>query len=292
MKILTVHNRYRYRGGEDESREAEDELLAARGHEIRQIIFDNVSINFSNALRVGIQATWSHSAYLRIRDYIRTWRPDVLDVHNFFPLASPSVYYASRRMGVPVVQTLHNYRILCPGANFFRNGSVCEDCTGRIFAWPGILHGCYRDSALQTTAVALMTGVHRGIGTWNKQVDLFFVLSEFARRKFMQAGFPEERLVVKPNFVVDPGAPGSGGNEYLFVGRLSSEKGISTQLRAIKAVSSPQARFRIIGDGPLESAVRQAALEDSRIDYRGRLPLPQVMEAMANARGSRTVGML
>src|SRR5471030_3239791 len=121
MKILTVHNRYRYRGGEDESREAEDTLLAERGHEIRQVVFDNSQINPLNALKVGLQATWSHASYVRVRDYIRVWRPDVLDVHNFFPLVSPSVYYAARSLGIPVVQTLHNYRLLCPGANFYRN---------------------------------------------------------------------------------------------------------------------------------------------------------------------------
>jgi hypothetical protein len=140
MKILTVHNRYKYRGGEDESREAEDTLLAERGHEVRQIVFDNAQINRRNALSVGIQATWSHKSYVRIRDYITEWRPDVLDVHNFFPLASPSVYYAARSQNIPVVQTLHNYRLLCPGANFYRNGAICEDCAGRTLPWPGILH--------------------------------------------------------------------------------------------------------------------------------------------------------
>jgi glycosyltransferase involved in cell wall biosynthesis len=241
VKILTVHNRYKYRGGEDESREAEDALLAEHGHEIRQVVFDNAIINSGNALKVGLQATWSHSAYVRIRDYIAQWRPDVLDVHNFFPLASPSVYYAAKRSGVPVVQTLHNYRILCPGANFFRAGAVCEDCIGQPFPWPGIVHSCYRGSAMQTGAVALMTTVHRALGTFLKQVDLFLVLSEFARQKFLASGFPPDKLVVKPNFVVDPGFVGQGGTDYLYVGRLSPEKGIDTFLRAIEKVQSPSA---------------------------------------------------
>lgn len=284
MKILTVHNRYKYRGGEDESREAEDALLARNGHEIRQIVFDNARINSANAFSVGLQATWSHASYKRIRDYITDWRPDVLDVHNFFPLASPSVYYAAKRQGVPVVQTLHNYRIICPGANFYRDGKVCEDCTSHLFPWPGVLHRCYRGSALQTSAVALMSTVHRAMGTWLKQVDLFFVLSEFSRRKFVENGFPASRLVVKPNFVVDPGAPGPGGDEYVYAGRLSPEKGINTLLQAIALSRSPAARFRIIGDGPLQSAVQEAALRDPRLTYQGRISLPEVMHAMARAR--------
>jgi glycosyltransferase involved in cell wall biosynthesis len=137
---------------------------------------------------------------------------------------------------------------------------------------------------LQTSAVALMSAVHKRLGTWTKQVDLFFVLSEFSRGKFVEAGFPAERLVVKPNFVLNAGAPGPGGEEYLFVGRLSPEKGIHTLLRGIAAVRSPEARFRIIGDGPMESEVRQAAAVDPRIQYDGRRPLAEVMRVMASAR--------
>jgi glycosyltransferase involved in cell wall biosynthesis len=284
MKILTIHNRYKYRGGEDESREAEDTLLAAKGNEIRQILFDNAQINARNALKVGLQATWSHQSYVRVRDYIKHWRPDILDVHNFFPLASPSVYYAARRLGVPVVQTLHNYRILCPGANFYRNGAVCEDCTGRLFPWPGIVHQCYRGSALQTSAVALMTASHRLMRTWDRTVSFFFVLSEFAKRKFVENGIAESKIVVKPNFVVDPGQTGGGGDEFLYAGRLSPEKGIRTLLRGIAGTRSPNARFRIVGDGPLEPEVREAAFKDARITYDGRLPLARVMDLMAGSR--------
>lgn len=284
MKILTVHNRYKFRGGEDESREAEDALLADQGHEIRQLVFDNAQINAWNAIRVGVQATWSQKSYLMLRDYIRAWPPDILDVHNFFPLASPSVYYAARSLGVPVVQTLHNYRILCPGANFYRNGAVCEDCVGRTLPWPGILHSCYRGSAAQTGAVAMMIATHRLLRTWQKTVSAYFVLSEFSKRKFAENGFPEAKMVVKPNFIVDPGEVGPGGDAFLYAGRLSPEKGIRTLLRGIAATRSPDARFRIVGDGPLEPAVREAALQDSRIDYSGRLPLNRVMDLMASSR--------
>ncbi len=284
MKILTVHNRYKFRGGEDESREAEDTLLAANGHEIRQIVFNNARITSANALAVGLQATWSQSSYNRISHYITDWRPDVLDVHNFFPLASPSVYYAARRHGVPVVQTLHNYRILCPGANFYRDGKICEDCTHQLFPWPGILHRCYRGSALQSGAVALMSTVHRTLRTWLRKVDLFFVLSELTRRKFAENGFPAEKLVVKPNFVVDPGATGPGGDYFLYAGRLSPEKGIQTLLGAIALSHSKSAKFLIVGDGPLQPAVQEAALNDPRITYRGRIPLAEVMHTMGAAR--------
>lgn len=284
MKILTVHNRYKYRGGEDESREAEDALLTRNGHEIRQIVFDNAQIDSRNAFKTGLQATWSPSSYTRIRESIKLWRPDILDVHNFFPLCSPSVYYAARRLGVPVAQTLHNYRLLCPGANFYRNGTACEDCANRLVPWPGVLHACYRGSTLETGAVAMMLTAHKLMRTWSRMVSVYFVPSEFAKRKFVENGLPESLMVVKPNFVADPGGPGNGGDKFLYAGRLSPEKGISTLLSAIARSQSPEARFQIVGDGPLESAVREACLRDKRISYLGRLALHDVLAEMANSR--------
>ena len=141
-----------------------------------------------------------------------------------------------------------------------------------------------RDSALQTSAVALMTASHRLLRTWEKTVLVFFVLSAFAKRKFVENGFPHPKMVVKPNFVVDPGEAGGAGDEFLYAGRLSPEKGIRTLLRGIAATRSPHAKFRIVGDGPLQPEVREAALQDARITYDGRLPLARVMALMANSR--------
>src|ERR1700722_791177 len=161
MNILTIHNKYRMRRGEDESREAEDLILTEKGHTVRQLIFDNKVISLSNRLTVGLRASWNQASYRMVEAELKKWRPDVVDIHNFFPLGSPSVHWAARKLGVPVVQTLHNYRLLCPGATIYRNGSVCEDSTSHHVPWPGVLHRCYRGSALQTGAVALMVSVHR-----------------------------------------------------------------------------------------------------------------------------------
>ena len=143
MKILTVHNKYKIRGGEDESRESEDALLSARGHIVRELVYDNTGINGLNVIQAGFRATWSHTAYRDVQREIKAWRPDILDVHNFFPLASPSVHYAARDCGIPVVQTLHNFRLLCPAGIFFRNGNVCVDCVGHRFPIPAVVRGCY-----------------------------------------------------------------------------------------------------------------------------------------------------
>lgn len=211
MKILTIHNKYKIRGGEDESREGDDRLLAEHGHEIKEIVFDNSVISPFSKWGVGLSAPWNHVSYRRIETELKKWRPDIVDIQNFFPLASPSVHWAARKLGLPVVQTLHNYRLLCPGATFYRDGRVCEDCVGWKLPVPGILHGCYRGSRVQTAAVATMIGTHRIARTWQRKVSLFIAVSEFTKRKFVESGFSETRIFVKPNSVLSTGRPGTGG---------------------------------------------------------------------------------
>src|SRR5205814_1104988 len=164
---------------------------------------------------------------------IRAQRPRVAHFHNTFPLISPAAYYAARAEGVGVVQTLHNFRLLCPNALFFRDGKVCEDCLGRPVAWPGVVHGCYRGSRAASAATAVMTAAHRALGTWRTAVDVYVALTEFSRQKFIAGGLPAEKIAVKANFVYPDPGPGAGAGGYaVFVGRLSAEKGVETLLAA------------------------------------------------------------
>ncbi len=283
MRILTIHNKYKIRGGEDESREAEDRLLIERGHEIREFVFDNDVISPANVWFTGMQATWSRSAHISVRSELTKWRPDIVDIHNFFPLASPSVHYAARELGIPVVQTLHNFRLLCPGATFYRRGQVCEDCVGSKLPWPSVAHGCYRGSRLQTAAVALMVASHRIAHTWQRKVSLFIAVSDHAKGKFVESGFPASRIFVKPNFVHAPGPPGAGGNHFLYVGRLTVEKGVRTLLSAMDFTDST-VRVKIVGQGPLEADVRAAAERNPRIEYLGVLRQREVLDLMGDSK--------
>lgn len=283
MRILTVHNKYQIRGGEDESREAEDRLLRSCGHEVKELLFDNSVISNQSKWGVGIRASWNEAAYRTLERELEGWRPHVIDIHNFFPLASPAVHWAARKHGIPVVQTLHNYRLLCPGATFYREGQICEDCCQWKFPMPSIIHGCYRDSKIQTAAVALMVGTHRLAGTWQKKVSVFVAVSEFAKRKFVDGGFPESKLVVKPNFVDSPGPPGNGGPNFFCAARLTVEKGIRTLLRAMD-LTGAQVKLDIAGQGPLESEVREAAARNPRIRYLGVLQHRELLELMGCAK--------
>ncbi|MDI3340501.1 MAG: glycosyltransferase family 4 protein [Sphaerobacter sp.] len=288
MRILIVHNRYQQPGGEDAVVAAEAALLEGRGHTVARLVFDNRAIPARPspvaAAQLAVGTTWSRHGARAVRQAIRQHRPDIVHLHNTFPLISPAACYAARAEGVPVVQTLHNFRPICPAATLYRAGAVCEDCLGRVFPWPGVAHRCYRGSSAQTTAVAAMIGLHRLLGTWRYRVDRYIALSQVARDRFIAAGFPPERIVIKPNFVApDPGERRAPGSFFLFVGRLTVEKGVETLLRAW-IEHGRQEPLHIVGDGPLAPQVAAAARVSPAIRYLGRLERPEVLEQMRQAR--------
>ncbi|MBW4665685.1 MAG: glycosyltransferase family 4 protein [Chroococcus sp. CMT-3BRIN-NPC107] len=283
MRILSVHNRYQIRGGEDESREAEEKLLQQKGHGVETYEENNDRIADLGAISTAIKTVWSTEAYNTLRHRLKEQVYDLVHVQNFFPLISPSVHYAAKAEGVPVIQTLRNYRLLCPNGFFFRDDRVCEDCLGKFVPWPAVLHSCYRDSRAASGVLATMLTTHRILPTWNQMVDKYITLSEFARDKFVQAGFPQEKIAVKPNFVDPDPSIGEGKGGYaLYVGRLSPEKGISTLLSAWQKLGK-RVPLKIVGEGLLAPQVAAAVSLDPAIEWLGRKPLPEVYELIGNA---------
>lgn len=283
MRILSVHNRYQIRGGEDGSREAEERLLRELGHQVDVYEEHNQKVETLGKIRLASKTIWSVETYQALKSLFSEQTYDVVHVQNFFPLISPSVYYAARAKGIPVVQTLRNYRLLCPNAQFFRNGGVCEDCLGKFVPIPGIIHSCYRGDRAATTAVAAMLTVHRTLGTWTKLVDRYIALTEFARDKFIQGGLPASKIVVKPNFVHPAPEVGEGRGGYaLFVGRLSPEKGLDTLLKAWERLGN-KITLKIVGEGPLTQQVVQAVSQISGIEYLGHKPVTEVYKLMGEA---------
>jgi glycosyltransferase involved in cell wall biosynthesis len=210
-------------------------------------------------------------------------QPAVAHFHNTFHRVSPSGYWAARAASVPVVQTLRNYRIVCCNAQLFRQGAPCEDCIGKRIPWQGVVRGCYRRSVAASLAVATVTTLHRATGTWTNCIDVYVAPSEFVRSKFIEAGFPASKIVVKPNFVhPDPGVGLGEGGFALFAGRLSAEKGVHTLLDAWRQLGK-DVPLRIVGDGPLADEVRAAA-RHSHIEWLGRRPTAEVYELMGKAR--------
>jgi glycosyltransferase involved in cell wall biosynthesis len=254
LKIIMVHNAYQQRGGEDAVVRAEASLLEANGQAVVPYERHNDELRDRGALgrlEAGIETVWSSRSFREMRELIRREKPDVVHFHNTFPLISPSAYYACAQSGVPVVQTLHNFRLACPAAKFLRDGRVCEACLGRVVAWPGAVHGCYRGSRAASATVATMLAVHQALRTWQKKVDVYIALSEFTRQKFIESGLPADRVVVKPNFVAGDLAPKTQPGDYvLFVGRLSEEKGPQLLLSAWNGMKA-RIPLHIAGDGPL-----------------------------------------
>jgi glycosyltransferase involved in cell wall biosynthesis len=282
MNILRVHNFYKQAGGEDYVHATEVEMLRSFGHKVLQLHLHNEQIR--NGIIAFFSSIWSINGYRLIKNSIKTFRPDIVHIDNFFPLFSPSIYYACKQAGVPVVQTIHNYRLICPGALFLLKGAICERCLGKKFPWPSVINRCYRNSLPGSMAIALMIFVHWTIGTWTKKVDRYIVLSQLAKSKFKRAGFPISKFSVKPNFVnPDPGAGNGAGSFFIYVGRLTKEKGIDILLEAWSILKEP-VELIIMGDGPDAEKVKNAAQKDSRIKYWGLCDRKKVLDTIGRAR--------
>jgi len=281
--VVAVHNYYQQPGGEDQIFAAEGRLLEAHGHRVLRYTTHNDLVRGMNPLALAWRTIWNGKVYRELRELLREERPDVVHFHNTFPLISPAAYYAAKAEGVPVVQRLPNYRLLCPNALFLCDGQVCEDCLGKPIPWPGVIRRCYRQSLGATAAVAAMLAFHHAMRTWTRKVDLYIALTEFGRDKFVQGGLPADRIVVKPNFLLhDPGQADGCGKYALFVGRLSPEKGLGTLLMAWERLGG-DVPLKIAGDGPLVSKVTEAAGRLPGVEYLGRASKEEVLALMKDA---------
>lgn len=288
MKILRVHNHYQQSGGESAVHSAECDLLEGAGFDVIRYERHNDEWDAGDLLDTvsrGVQTIWSWDTHRELTALLACERPDVAHFTNTFPLVSPSAFDACQQAGVPVVHSLHNYRLLCPGANLLRDGRVCEECIDHSLA-RSVRHGCYRGSRAATGLVAAGLAAHRVAGTFSRKVDAYLALTDFARHTFIRGGLPAGRIHVKPNFVApDPGERGEVGDYALFVGRLSEEKGLRTLLDAWRRLESTIA-LRIAGDGPLASEIDREIRGSlrGRVWRLGALPRSELIEAIHNAR--------
>ncbi|MDC8786687.1 glycosyltransferase [Roseateles koreensis] len=276
MRILLLHNHYRFPGGEDAVVNDELNLLLEHGHDVDIIERTNESIHDHSAWAAGLSAVWSRGSYHEVEHAIKKFRPDIVHAHNTFPLISPSAYWAATSLGIPVVQTLHNFRNICANALMLRDGKTCEQCIGKI-PWRGVVHKCYRNSGLQSLSLVSMLTLHQVIGSYKNKINTYIALNEYCRQKFVAGGLPGDRIVVKPNFSTDPGEfPIENRSGFLYVGRLSEEKGLHT---LIKAANASQQRITVIGDGPLVHEARKCQM----LDVRGHCDRATVLALMARA---------
>ncbi|MCF4127577.1 glycosyltransferase family 4 protein [Methylobacterium sp. SyP6R] len=277
LRILLAHNRYQVRGGEDAAVSRDLAALERAGCAVEAVFLDNEAIDSGLArLRAAAAATHAPDGIARVMAAARRFGPDVVHVHNFFPLLSPGIHAAARAAGCATVQTLHNYRLICANAFLMRDGAPCELCvTGSPYR--AVRFACYRGSRVGSLAVARMIDRHRRAGTWERDVDRFIALTPFARERFVAAGFPAEKIRIRPNGLPDPGPPADGPRRnLLYVGRLSPEKGVTVLAEAAALAGM---RVTVIGEGPLAGALAG----HPALDLRGALPPDAVQAAMARA---------
>jgi glycosyltransferase involved in cell wall biosynthesis len=288
MKILLAHNLYQQRGGEETVFEQEKNLLERGGHQVQTYCRSNDEAGqYSGFAKLGLarQTIWSDRTFDEVSALLRRDRPDVVHVHNTFVMISPSIYWACDQAGIPVVQTLHNYRLFCPNGYFLRDGGICEDCV-QYSLWHSVQHACYRQSRLQSAAVAATLAWHRRKGTWRDRITTYIALTEFARAKFISAGLPAEKVVVKPNFVdPDPGVRSGNGEFACFVGRIVPEKGIATLLRAWELVPR-DIPLVVCGDGPMLEQAKATAQQRglANVQFAGRLTRAATLQTLKRAR--------
>jgi glycosyltransferase involved in cell wall biosynthesis len=296
VKIILVHCHYQQPGGEDVVFEQERQLLEHAGHQVVIYHRSNFEVDdYPGVKRLVLlqKAIWNDDARREFAALLRAEKPDLVHVHNTWIMISPSIYSACCEAGVPVVQTLHNYRLLCPVGTFFRNGKVCEECLDHTL-WRSIRNGCYRDSRAETAAVGMMLAVHRTRHTWERDVTSYIVLTEFARKKFLQGGLPAEKIFVKPNFVhPDPQLPAGDGNHgsasegtyAIFAGRLSPERRVSTLLDAWTRLRS-RIPLVIVGGGEERDQLEKKASGDNldMVQFKGFLAHDQTIAAIRGAR--------
>ena len=288
MKIVLVHNFYRQGGGEDVVFQSEKRLLERAGHTVIPYVRSNMELTDATLVdRIGIacQMIWSQKTRRDFAAILDAECPDLVHVHNTFMVISPSIYGACRERHIPVVMTLHNFRLVCPASSFSRNGTVCEECVDHSLV-RSVAHGCYRNSRKASAAVALTLATHRTLRTWESSVARYIALTHFAKEKFINAGFPAERLVIKPNFAdPDPGERPGAGEYALFIGRIDETKGTRILLEAWKKLPEMYP-LHVVGDGPdlpwMEARVRESQL--STVTFRGRLSHAAAVETVKGAR--------
>jgi glycosyltransferase involved in cell wall biosynthesis len=262
MKVLVVHNRYRQAMPSGENRVVDDELTALRdaGAEVETFFRSSdelATMSMLGKARASVSPITGSASHTELRETLRRFAPDVVHVHNPYPLISPRVVEMASDAGASVVATIHNFRLQCMNGLMYRDGHICTECEGKSFPLAGIRHACYRESLPQSALMATAISLHRR--RWDR-VDRFIAVSEFVADRLVTWGVARDRIAVKPNPVLDPGSPAPPGRGFLFAGRLAEEKGILLLLDAWERSGLDGVEELLVaGDGPLLDEVTRRA---------------------------------
>jgi len=294
MKILFIHNFYQSSApsGEDIVFKNEVELLKKNG--INAVTYEKYNdeikeYGFFGKFTLPFKNIWSLETYRELKLLIKREKPDIAHFHNVWYLISPSAYYACKEKGIPVVQTLHNFRIFCTSGLLFRNNKICEECiTGNKFKVikNSLKYGCYRNSRIYSLPIAFAEYFHWIKQTWINKVDAYIALTEFSRNKFIEAGLPSDKIFVKPNFLPNPPEPNYSYQNYAcFIGRISQEKGIDILIEAFKFLENPKYKLKVVGDGKLRNHIELKIKKEkiNNIEFLGMRSNSEVITILKSA---------
>ena len=280
MRILIVHTYYKMHGGEDAVVQNETELLQSDGHEVELMDFRNASSTLSKVLFMA----FNPNVYFRVIKKIKFFKPDVVHIHNLHYAGTAAILYAARRMKVPIVMTIHNYRLLCPSGSLYFDNQLFLKSLEESFSWSAVKRGVYQQSKAITFWLALTNYLHRQIGTWGL-VDSMIFLGDHSKKIFEQSGLlnVNTKTFLKPNFTNQKKfvSANDKGNYYLFIGRLSEEKGIKTLLKAFENHSEV---LKIAGTGPLRDFVLETEERSANIEYLGQLSKTEIGKMIDGAK--------
>ena len=282
MKVLMLHNRYKMIGGEDVSTNAEYTLLKEHGVDVDALILMNDTIEDKTGLGLAINTVWSKKYHAEVLQRIADKNYDIIHVQNFFPLFSPSIFYAAKKAGVKIVMTVRNYRLICPNGLMYVDGAICNACVGKTIPYPALIKKCYRNDFYATTVTVAMLSIHNLMNTWRNRIDGIICISDFVKKQLISGGFKESQLYMKYNFVTSTiPASFTEGEYYIYVGRTSDQKGIPLLLKTFEQL---QKRLLIIGEGPLNSLVEEYVQRNENIEFLGELSLDETYEKIAHAK--------
>jgi glycosyltransferase involved in cell wall biosynthesis len=284
VKILFIHNRYQQAGGEDVAFNAEVELFKQQ-HEVFELLFDNDNITTAvEKVRAGIAGVYNFSSAKKVNAIIKVFNPDIIHIHNLFFNVSPSVLFEADRSKIPVIITLHNYRLICCNALLLRNNRICELCINKKMPHYGIKYKCYRKSAVGSAMLTAITGIHKYMKTWSTHVAQYVCLTDFAKTKFINSSLAVNgnQLTVVPNFVFDANIKvKKRGDFFLYVGRISEEKGVELLVKAFS--TNAKQKLIIIGDGPLKDDLENQYVS-LNTSFIGKKEKSEVMDLMGRCK--------
>lgn len=294
LKVLLCHNFYGLSApsGENSVYLAEKELLLQNGHHVIEFIrySDEIRKKGLRGLLQGALCTpWNPSAKVRLRRILQVEQPDVMHVHNTFPLLSPAVFHATRGLNTAVVFTLHNYRVFCAAGIPMRHGQPCTECLDKKSVLPAIKYGCYRYSRIATVPMALMIALHRKLRTWEKCVHAFIALTAFQKKRLAAAGLPEGRIHIKPHFYPTPPIVlpwHKREPKVVYIGRLGVEKGVHVLIDAWRQWGMTAPELEIVGDGPERALLEKQAADNkltAKVRFRGQLNFSEAQKILARS---------